>query len=160
MGFFSGFGWLLVFFLGFFWRRVLVYFWREGMTAAWGEESTAGALRAPRPTPLGQPGVKNPVPRPLPRPRISHLNVDETKATRISELQQRFPLSPLLGSLSGRSGGCSSRAGGGRGLRTRTRLSAGEEGPGREFIPLEPRQRGNGGGEGGRVCPGAREARG
>lgn len=86
------------------------------MTAPWWEESTAGVRRDPRPTPFGQPGVKNAVPRPLPRPRILHLGTDATKPTRISELQQRFPLAPLRGSLLGRSGGCSRTAGEGCGL--------------------------------------------
>ncbi|KAL2302721.1 hypothetical protein Nmel_010168 [Mimus melanotis] len=45
------------------------------------------------------------------RPRILHLDTDATKSTRISELQQRFPLAPLRGSLPGHSGGCSSPAG-------------------------------------------------
>lgn len=132
------------------------------MTAPWGEESTAGACRDPRPTPLGQAGVKSPVPRPLPRPRILHLDTDATKPTRISELQQRFPLAPLRRSLPGRTGGCSSPDGDGRGLGDssthRHECPQGEEGTGRGFIPLERRQRRNGGGEGGRVCPGAGEA--
>ncbi|XP_017598404.1 PREDICTED: homeobox protein HMX3, partial [Corvus brachyrhynchos] len=96
------------------------------------------------------------MPRPLPRPRILHLDTDATKPTRISELQQRFPLAPLRGSLPGRTGGCSSPDGDGCGLgdspHPQTRVSAGEGGPPREgFIPLEWRHRGNGGGEGGRV---------
>lgn len=86
------------------------------MTAPWGEESTAGAHRDPRPTPLGQAWVKNPVPRPLPRPRIMHLDTDANKPTRISELQQRSPLTALCGSLPGRIGGCRSPAGDGCGL--------------------------------------------
>lgn len=99
------------------------------MTAPWGEESTAGACRDPRPTPLGQAGVKSPVPRPLPRPRILHLDTDATKPTRISELQQRFPLAPLRRNLPGRTGGCSSPDGDGCGLgdspHPQTRVSAG-----------------------------------
>lgn len=50
-----------------------------------GEESTAGADRNPRPTPLGQPGVKNPLSGSLPRPGVLHLDTNAIKNTVISE---------------------------------------------------------------------------
>lgn len=83
--------------------------------------------------------------------------MDATRPTRISEPQQRFPLPPLRGSLPGRSGGCSS-PGMSVGSGTAPHRHGCPQGRRAQGGSLSLwRQRGNGGGEGGRVCPGAGE---